>query len=65
MSYRLSLFDSELNIIANKYDIDKYNLVKLLIDYHKLPVNNYIDYDDLLHKILTQKTNEFIKDLQE
>ena len=54
-----------MNIISNQYEIDKYNLAKLLIDYHKLPVNEWIDNNDLLHAVLNNKTKELIEDINE
>jgi len=65
MDTRLDLFNVELNIISNQYNINKYDLVNLLIDYNKLPVNNWIDHDDMLHKVLNMKTKELIEDIQE
>ena len=65
MDTRLDLFDTELNIISIQYGIDKYNLVELLIDYHKLPVNEWIDNNDLLHRVLNNRTKDLIKDINE
>jgi len=65
MSTRLEMFDTDLNIISIQYGIDKYNLVELLIDYHKLPVNEWIDKDDLLHRVLNNRTKELIEDINE
>lgn len=65
MDTRLDLFNVELNIISNQYNIDKYDLVELLIDYHKLPVNEWIDHDCMLHRVLNMKNKELLEDLNE